>query len=197
MTGVRRVLLALFVLAFLVLAGVPDTASAQATPAGDKLVFIVRHAEKANATDPDPSLSEEGKARAIALADALRDARVTAIFVTARKRTSETAAPLAATSQVTPTIVSFGASTPEHVASVAAAVRSTSAAAVLVVGHSNTVPAIIAALGGPRMPDLCDAAYANLYILRLPARGAPTLVRTQFGAPDHADATSCAGMTMR
>jgi hypothetical protein len=80
---------------------------------------------------------------------------------------------------------------------VAEAVRSTGAAAILVVGHSNTVPAIIAALGGPRMPDLCDASYANLYVLRIPASGAPTLVRTLYGAPDRAEASSCAGMTVR
>lgn len=197
MPRIRRVLPALFGLALLVLAGVPATANAQATPAGDKLVFIVRHAEKASATDPDPSLSEEGKARALALADALRDAQVSAIFVTPRKRTSETALPLATAARLTPTVVSFGANTPEHAASVAAAVRSSGAAAILVVGHSNTVPAIIAALGGPRMPDLCDAAYANLYIVRIPASGTPTLVRTLYGAPDHAEASSCAGMTVR
>lgn len=180
-----------------VLAGVPAIAHAQATPTGDKLVFIVRHAEKASATDPDPSLSEEGKSRAIALASALGDARVSAIIVTPRKRTSETAAGLASIAKLAPTVVPFGASTPEHAASVATAVRSSAADAVLVVGHSNTVPAIIAALGGPKMPDLCDAAYANLYIVRLPANGAPTLVRAQFGAPDHAEAASCPGMTVR
>lgn len=192
MSMMRRTLLV-----FLAIGGVAATGSAQAAPSGDKLVFIVRHAEKANATDPDPSLSAEGAARAIALAEALRDARVSAIFVTARKRTGETAAPLASASRLTPIIVPFGATTPEHAASVATAVRSAGDAAILVVGHSNTVPAIIAALGGPRMPDLCDAAYANLYIVRIPANGAPTLVRAQFGAPDRAEASSCAGMTVR
>ncbi len=180
-----------------VLAGVSAIAHTQATPTGDKLVFIVRHAEKASATEADPSLSEEGKARAAALAGALSDARVSAIIVTPRRRTTETAANVASATKVMPIIVPFGASTPEHAASVATAVRSSDAVAVLVVGHSNTVPAIIAALGGPRMPDLCDAAYANLYIVRLPANGASTLVRAQFGAPDHAEASSCAGMTVR
>ena len=184
-------------LVLLALTGVVPTAGAQVNQAGDKLVFIVRHAEKASATDPDPSLSAEGLARANALADALRDAQVSAIFVTARKRTSETAAAVAAARKLVPVIVSFGASTPEHAASVAAAVRTSGAAAILVVGHSNTVPAIIAALGGPKMPDLCDAAYANLFIMRIPATGAPTLMRTLFGAPDHAEASSCTGMTVR
>lgn len=192
MSMMRRALLVL-----LALAGVLSTATAQGAPAGDKLVFIVRHAEKASATDPDPSLSETGRERAVALAAALRDARVSHILVTARKRTSETAAPLASALELTMHVVPFGTSTPEHAAAVAAAVRAAKGSAVLVVGHSNTVTAIIAALGGPTMPDLCDAAYANLFIVRLPATGAPTLVRTQFGAADHAEAASCPGMTVR
>jgi hypothetical protein len=67
---------------------------------------------------------------------------------------------------------------------------------VLVVGHSNTVPAIIAALGGPKLPDLCDAAYSNLFLLHLPADGsAPRLVRSQYGVADPPGADRCtAGM---
>lgn len=192
MTLARRVL---FLLAALTIAA--PFASAQRRGAGDKLVFIVRHAEKANATDADPSLSEAGKARAEALAWALHDAGVTFILVTSRKRTAETAAPLAAALELTSHVVPFGAGTAEHAVLVARAVAEQRGGAVLVVGHSNTVTAIIAALGGPRMPDLCDAAYANLFIVRLPVNGPPTLVRTRYGADDHAESAACAGMTIR
>lgn len=192
MSTMRRALYVLFALF-----GALADASAQGAPAGDKLVFIVRHAEKASATDQDPSLSEAGRERASALYAALRDVPVSAVVATPRKRTTETAAPLTAVLHLAPIIIPFGASTPEHAAAVAAAVRAVAGPAVLVVGHSNTVNAIIAALGGPAMPDLCDAAYANLYVVRLPAAGKPTLVRAQFGAPDHAEASVCAGMTVR
>jgi phosphohistidine phosphatase SixA len=164
---------------------------------GDKLVFIVRHAEKANATDPDPSLSEAGRARAAALAAALRDAQVTDILVTPRKRTQETAAVVADARQLIAHVVPLNPNTAEHVAAVAAAVRQAKGNAVLVVGHSNTVTGIIAALGAPKLPDLCDAQYANLFIVRLPARGAPSLIRTQYGAPDPSDAGSCAAAAMK
>ncbi|MHB0961759.1 MAG: histidine phosphatase family protein [Gemmatimonadaceae bacterium] len=174
----------------------PTGASAQRA-AGEKLVFVVRHAEKANATEQDPSLSDIGRARAIALAVALRDAGVSEVFVTQRKRTRETAAVLTAARQLTAHVVPFGASTPDHAAAVAAAVRQATGNAVLVVGHSNTVTRIVAALGGPRLPELCDAAYSNLFIVRLPARGSPTFVRAHFGAPDPADAGTCAAATMR
>lgn len=178
-------------------AALPRVGLAQDGPRADKLVFIVRHAEKASATDPDPSLSEAGKARAAALAVALRDAGITDVLVTPRKRTVETAAVLVEARQLTAHVVAFGANTAEHAAAVADAVRKTAGNAVLVVGHSNTVTPIIAALGGPRLPDLCDPQYAGLYIVRLPARGSPTLVRAQYGAPDPPDAATCAASSMR
>jgi phosphohistidine phosphatase SixA len=174
-----------------------STPSAAQGSGGDKLVFIVRHAEKASATDPDPSLSDAGRARAAALAAALRDAGVSDVLVTPRKRTVETAAGVIAARQLTAHVVGFGASTSEHVAAVAAAVRQANGDAVLVVGHSNTVTLIIAALGGPRLPELCDPQYAGLYIVRLPRQGTPSLVRAQYGAADPPDAATCAANSMR
>ncbi len=163
---------------------------------GDKLVLVVRHAEKANATDPDPSLSEAGRARAVALAAALRDAGVSDVLVTPRKRTHETAAVLVEARHLTAHVVPFGASTPQHAAAVALAVRKARGSAVLVVGHSNTVTHIIAALGGPRLPELCDGEYANLFIMRLSTRGTPSFVRAKFGASDAA-AGGCTAATMK
>lgn len=184
--------------AFLLIAALilPTAAFAQRA-SGEKLVFIVRHAEKANATEQDPSLSDAGKARAVALAAALRDAGVSEVFVTQRKRTRETAAVLTEARQLTAHVVPFGASTPDHAAAVAAAVRKAKGNAVLVVGHSNTVTLIVAALGGPRLPELCDAEYSNLFIVRLPARGSPAFVRAHYGVPDPADAGTCAAAMMR
>jgi broad specificity phosphatase PhoE len=184
-------------LIFSIVASLPAFAAAQGTASGDKLVFIVRHAEKASATDPDPSLSDSGKARALALAAALRDANITDILVTPRKRTHETADPLSDARQLTMHVVGFGTSTPEHVSDVAAAVRAATGNAVLVVGHSNTVNLIVAALGGPKLPELCDAEYDNLFIVRLPPRGPSSLVRAHYGAPDPAGSNTCAAASMK
>jgi phosphohistidine phosphatase SixA len=189
----RRFLTALFAAAVALPAVVP----AQASGAADKIVFIVRHAEKANNTDPDVSLSDAGWARAQALGAALRDAGVTDVLVTPRKRTRETASAVVEAGQLTAHVVPFGANTAEHAALVAAAVRAAKGGSVLVVGHSNTVTHIIAALGGPRLPELCDPQYAGLYIMRVPARGAPTLVRAQYGVADPPDAALCAANPMR
>jgi broad specificity phosphatase PhoE len=192
MTLVRRTLFLL-----VALAGLSPAAVAQATRGRETVVFVVRHAEKASATDPDSPLSDAGRARAEALAAALRDAGVTDVFVTARQRTRLTAAPLASARELTMHVVPFGASTAEHAALVAKSVRALHGGAVLVVGHSNTVTAIIGALGGPSLPELCDAAYANLFIVRIPASGPSTLVRARYGADDNADPASCPGMTIR
>ena len=69
------------------------------------VVFIVRHAEKASTGGKDPDLSVEGQKRADALAQILKDSKITSVFVTEFKRTQETAAPTARAAQVSPTVV--------------------------------------------------------------------------------------------
>jgi len=161
---------------------------------GPTLVVLVRHAEKASPTDPDPSLSEAGARRAQALADAMSHATPNAIFVTSRKRTAETAVPIAQKAGVSPTVMSLDGAAALHVKSVADAVRREQGV-VLVVGHSNTVPAIVRALGGPALADICDASYAALYLLTPARDGKPaSLVTASYGAPDAPGATTCAGM---
>jgi hypothetical protein len=53
----------------------------------------------------------------------------------------------------------------------------------LVVGHSNTLASIIAALGGPKLSDLCDGEHSTLFILERPGGEKPvSLVRVKYGA---------------
>ena len=66
-------------------------------------------------------------------------------------------------------------------------------ASVLVVGHSNTVTQIIAALGGPKLPDLCDSQYSNLYTVVLDGPSARLITGT-YGAPSPEVATGCPAM---
>lgn len=164
-----------------------------------RVVFVVRHAEKADNSD-DPVLSVAGTARAQALAAALHHADIGHVIVTHRQRTLRTAEPLAQQRGLTPEVISFGSAGAEaHIAAIVAAIRRQDDKAVLVVGHSNTVPRIVHALGGPHMPDLCDARYAALFTV-VPSRrgdGAPSVTVSSFGAPDPPGAESCAGMIPR
>jgi broad specificity phosphatase PhoE len=146
------------------------------------LVVLVRHGEKATEGGSDPSLSEAGKARAQALADAMAMTTPNAIIVSSLKRTAETAAVVFSKTGVVPTVIAIGGAT--HVADVAAAVRKATGV-VLVVGHSNTVPAIVTALGGPTLPDICDARYATMFVLTPGVAGkAAQVVLTHYGAAD-------------
>lgn len=168
-------------------------------PAGAQpsLVVLVRHAERAAAPASDPVLTTAGEARAMALRDALAAAGVSAIVTTHLQRTQLTARPLADSLRLTPIIVGAGAPLQAHLDSVAAAVmRQPAGAVVLVVGHSNTVPGIVRALGGPALPDLCDSEYASLFVLSYGGGPRPRLVRATYGAPDAPGTADCA-RTMR
>lgn len=153
-------------------------------------VILVRHAERAAEPANDPVLTDVGVQRAKDLAAALGSAKVTSIVTTHLQRTQLTAKPLADALGLTPIVVRAGGR--DHADSVAATVmRRPGGDVVLVVGHSNTVPAIIAALGGPRMPDLCDGQYANLYVLELTPGSAPRVIKAKYGAADAPDADAC------
>jgi broad specificity phosphatase PhoE len=151
---------------------------------GSQLVIIVRHAEKAETPKDDVALSERGRARAEALVSALGDAGVDMIITTERRRSIETAAPLAQHLHLTPIVVRTADDA--HAAAVAAAVRQ-SGSVVLVVGHSNTVPAIIQALGGPHVPDICDGQYGLLFTLRVEEGTPARLISSTYGLPDPMD----------
>ena len=155
-------------------------------------VYLVRHAEKGTTPAGDPPLTEAGMARARALAALLADSGVTAVITTDLVRTKDTGQPLAMARKIVPLVVSVrGTGTAAHVTAVADAVRSQGGGAVLVVGHSNTIPMIIEALGGgPQLP-ICDAAYANLFTMRLNSGGAPKLTSGKYGAADPDGSNTC------
>lgn len=156
------------------------------------VVVLVRHAEKA-VVEPgnnDPPLSEAGTARAMALHQALGGMHFDAVIATERQRTQATARPLAQAHGLTPEIVSLRHG-PAHVDSVAAAVRRHAGHTVLVVGHSNTVPAIVHKLGGPQLADLCEPQFSNLYVLVLKPGAEPRYEHRTYGASDPAGADVC------
>ncbi|WP_273598543.1 histidine phosphatase family protein [Roseateles albus] len=149
-------------------------------------VLLVRHAERALEPAGDPALSPAGQQRAQALAAALTQAGVTAIITTEFRRSAETAAALAAQLGIRPQVIpARGPDAAAHVGAVAAAIRAQNGA-VLVVGHSNTLPAIAAALGAPLLPDLCESSFSHFWVLTPNAQlgAAPALLRLRYGAAD-------------
>jgi broad specificity phosphatase PhoE len=159
------------------------------------VVLLVRHAEKATQPAQDPPLTEAGAERARALVAVAGDAGVTAIITTQFERTRRTAEPTAIALHVTPEVVQAGAM-PQHAKAVADQVLKHAGGTVLVVGHSNTIPAIVGALGAPQPRDLCDSEYDRLFVVVIGDGGPPRLIRSRYGAAS-ADDPSCVAMQSR
>ena len=114
--------------------------------------------------------------------DVARRAGVGAVITTQFQRTKQTAAPLAQALSITPEVIEAKGATAEHASAIADAIRRRFAGkVVLVVGHSNTVPAIVGALMASQLPDICDEQYDALYVVVLPADSAPRLILSRYG----------------
>jgi phosphohistidine phosphatase SixA len=121
------------------------------------VVFIVRHAEKATTAGKDPDLSVEGQKRADALAHILKDSQITSVFVTELKRTQETAAPTARAAHVTPTVVPAN-----DIGALVQKLRALNGNA-LVVGHGNTIPELLKALGITTPVSIPEDDYTEIF----------------------------------
>ncbi|HEY0138804.1 MAG TPA: phosphoglycerate mutase family protein [Nannocystis sp.] len=138
-------------------------------------VFVVRHGEKADDDPRDPTLSPAGQARAGALATTLAHVGVTHLFTSEFRRTQATLRPLADAAKLEPVIIPAA----DQAALVSAIEALPAGSIVVVAGHSNTVPALVTALGGeargtvasPAGPVLPDVAYDRLFLVIRSATG--------------------------
>jgi broad specificity phosphatase PhoE len=154
----------LFILSILLLLA----ASADAAP----VIFIVRHAEKASTGDKDPDLSPEGQKRADVLAEILKDSQIRSVFVTEFKRTQQTAAPTARMAHVSPTVMSandFG--------TLVEKLRALNGNA-LVVGHGNTIPELLKALGIATPVSIPEDDYTEIFAVLV--GDTPELLRLHY-----------------
>lgn len=168
-------------LAALVLVAIAPTIAAQDPDPAPKArtIILVRHAEKG--TGDDPHLSDAGRERAAALVHALSDAEVSAVYATPRKRTRETASPLAEAHGLTVEEVALD---DDYVADQARLLREGPAGGVaVVVSHSDTMPLILDALGVPSPPVIPDDAFDQLFVVTLSVDGPPTLLELRYGRP--------------
>jgi broad specificity phosphatase PhoE len=179
-------------LALLVTAPLTAPLAAQSAPT---IVIIVRHADKAATPAGDPPLTETGVQRAQALSEFLKDAKVGAVLHTPTTRTRETARPTAERFGLTPEIIPSGPM-PMVSAAIVEMVRKHPGRTILIAGHSNTVMPWIAALGGPKRPDLCDHQYDGIYTLVIDG-GSVRLIEARYGPPNPAQTAPCATMQMR
>ena len=140
-------------------------------------VLLVRHAEKSKTPPENPLLTEEGRVRSENLNHVLGSAGIKAIYVTQWARTRLTAEPIAKHLGIKPEQMDAADSKKLADTILAKHLGET----VLVVGHSDTVPEIIAALEGPSMPELGEFEFDDLFVVTIYAPGKASMVRLKYG----------------
>jgi phosphohistidine phosphatase SixA len=162
------------------LAALVCLSSAIAQDHSERVIFLVRHAEK-ESQEHDAALSIEGQNRSACLARVLRDANIKTIYVTEFIRTQQTARPLANSLGISPKIVPAS----DIATVVAGALKKPSG--VLIVGHSDTIPEIVARLTGKTI-QMDDREYDKLILVVPDARHRePIVLRYCERAPAHSE----------
>ena len=139
------------------------------------MIYVVRHAERAEDGTNDPPISAEGEARSRLVAEMMRGARLTHIHTTDFIRTRSTVAPTAAATGLTPSVYD-----PRDLAGFAARLRATPGRH-LVVGHSNTNPELVSALGGDDGDPIAEMEYDRAYAVVVMPSGAVGSAIFRFG----------------
>jgi broad specificity phosphatase PhoE len=138
-------------------------------------IVLVRHAERSTGEGDDP-LSMPGQLRSQVLAQLLRDADIRRIIASDRVRTRQTAEPLAKQKNLTVEVIPA-----DRLEAVIDAVRQVKEGVVVVVHHSNTVPALVEKLGGKTTP-IADDEFDRLLVITPRDDGPPTVLTLRYGA---------------
>ncbi len=147
-------------------------------------IIFVRHAEKDLTVADDPPLSDAGRLRAAELARQLVDADVVAgvdaVYSTPFKRTQQTARAVADALDLPVNIYAVD----DDEAVLENILKRHKGKIILVVGHSDTLPALIANLGASkRVPPIHEDEYDNIYVISIPWFGKTKTIRLRYGEP--------------
>ena len=138
-------------------------------------VILVRHAEKLKGKDPN--LTTEGLQRANELARLLSKSTLDVVYSTDYKRTLKTATPTANNHNLKPILYS-----PKELEKLAKLIlEKHQNGKVMVVGHSNTTPALLNILTGKDYKELSELEYDNLYILTIYGLGDGEVLHMKYG----------------
>src|SRR5580765_6152533 len=133
----------------------------------NKTIVLVRHAEKAASTDMDMTgdvdLSPEGRQRAERLAQMIKKYKPHEIFATDYKRTRQTAEPIAKLRGKE--IQTYD---PRKQAELIPKILASNTDHYLIVGHSNTIPALANLLAKKEIfGQMPDAEYGVIWVIRM------------------------------
>lgn len=132
------------------------------TAQSKKTIILVRHAEKADATSPDPELSAEGKQRAERLFRLIGKYKPGAIYSTDFKRTRDTVEPIAAKRKKT--VQTYDAKKPQELID---QIMQSKTKRFIVAGHSNSIPGLANFLVKKDLfKNLDESEYGTIWIIR-------------------------------
>ena len=145
-------------------------------------VVLVRHAEKQLGAIDDAPLTPQGELRAARLAQMFGDAnafgRVQQIYVSDTRRSQQTAAGLAQRLNLKPVVVEGKSSSSELARRV---LRENRGGLAIIVGHSNTVPQLVAALSdADDVPAIEDQEFDTMYVVTVPTIGKASVLRMKY-----------------
>jgi phosphohistidine phosphatase SixA len=150
-------------------------------------VFLVRHAERADAPREDPPLLETGTARAQLLARILGKSGIKAIYTSQYLRTKATAEPLAKQLGIASVAISLKTTvanprqvSPESIQEIVEKIYQRPGENALVIGHSNSVPDVIKALGGDVVPTVDEKEFDDLFVVTVYAKGKARVTHLKY-----------------
>ena len=149
-------------------------ASSAQVARAQKAIILIRHAERIDSSTD--ALSRRGEEWSNLLRDRFKNSGITTIYSTQFQRTSKTVEPLSKELGLAPVIIQ---STQQADLIDRLRTKHGPNDVVLVVGHSNSVPAIIKELGVKETITIADDQYGDVSIL-VPKTPEPTLVRLHF-----------------
>lgn len=170
-------------LIFLLVLSSSGWTAAQSVPGNAPVtVIVVRHAEKEIDDSRDPVLSEVGLERAQALAGVMEHAGLDAVYASRYRRTQSTAMPAAKKAGVPVIVDPIEGDIDAWAQGFAARLAQNHAGeTVLVAGHSNTVPPLVAALCRCQVKPLSEDDYDRLFIVNRAGGDDPTLIAAHYG----------------
>ncbi len=147
---------------------------------GATTFLLVRHAERDTLLlGSDPPLSAAGLRRALTLVHALGDAGISAIYVTEFLRNRQTAMPLAARLGDSLRVLRG-----RNFAEQAWRLKAEHAGqTVLIVGHSDTIPQLIEALSGCKVPAFGRNEWDALYVVTVFKDRPAKVLLLRYGEP--------------
>ncbi|QSX36589.1 SixA phosphatase family protein [Shewanella sedimentimangrovi] len=151
--------------------------------AQERMIFLLRHAEKQLSADKDPQLSEQGQRRARDLVRHLHGIPLEGLIASQFIRTQATLTPLSEDRKLPIRVIPLQQPLATSLADIASQILQGEGNWV-VAGHSNTLGPLIEKLGGPEIAPISENEYNKLFQLTLSQEQVVGFKTSHYGEPN-------------